>query len=117
MAPEALRSREYSEATDAFSFGVLLWYAYHNMPCVALTVLFADHTTTTVVFINNDREMVERKRPWAGMEAVQIVTAVTSNTRLKIPKDCDPVFQRLMKMCWRQNPAQRYGYMSAPTVE
>ncbi len=26
MAPEALKSREYSEATDAFSFGVLLWY-------------------------------------------------------------------------------------------
>lgn len=28
MAPEALTSREYSEATDAFSFGVLLWYVY-----------------------------------------------------------------------------------------
>jgi serine/threonine protein kinase len=26
MAPEALKSREYSTATDAFSFGVLLWY-------------------------------------------------------------------------------------------
>lgn len=26
MAPEALVSREYSEASDAFSFGVLLWY-------------------------------------------------------------------------------------------
>jgi hypothetical protein len=53
--------------------------------------------------------MVERKRPWAGMEAVQVVTAVTTNTRLKIPKDCDPVFQRLMKMCWRQNPAHRFA--------
>lgn len=72
--------------------------------------------------------MVERKRPWAGMEPVQIITAVTANTRLKIPKDCDPVFQRLMKvprssflysknghgaltkplqMCWRQNPSHR----------
>ncbi len=25
MAPEALTKREYSEATDAFSFGVFLW--------------------------------------------------------------------------------------------
>jgi hypothetical protein len=25
MAPEALQKREYSEATDAYSFGVLLW--------------------------------------------------------------------------------------------
>lgn len=41
------------------------------------------------------------------MEPLQIITAVTSNTRLKIPKDCDPVFQRLMKQCWRQNPSHR----------
>jgi serine/threonine protein kinase len=27
MAPEALQSRQYSEGTDAFSFGVMLWYA------------------------------------------------------------------------------------------
>jgi hypothetical protein len=26
MAPEALGNLEYSEATDAYSFGVLLWY-------------------------------------------------------------------------------------------
>lgn len=30
MAPEALKSREYSTATDAFSFGVLLWYMSHS---------------------------------------------------------------------------------------
>lgn len=49
--------------------------------------------------------MVTKKRPWAGMDPVQIITAVTNNTRLKIPKDCDPV---LMKQCWRNSPAQRY---------
>jgi hypothetical protein len=48
-----------------------------------------------------------RKRPWAGIEVAQIVTAVVSNTRLKIPSDSDPVFSRLMKQCWRQNPAHR----------
>jgi len=26
MAPEALKLRKYSEAIDAYSFGVLLWY-------------------------------------------------------------------------------------------
>ncbi len=26
MAPEAILRKQYSEASDAFSFGVLLWY-------------------------------------------------------------------------------------------
>ncbi|ELR22090.1 protein kinase domain containing protein [Acanthamoeba castellanii str. Neff] len=80
MAPEGLKAREYSEATDAFSFGVLLW------------------------------EMMVKKRPWAGVEPVQIITSVVGNTRLRIPKDCDPIFAQIMKMCWRQNPAQRPSF-------
>ena len=56
----------------------------------------------------NIREMMVKKRPWAGEEPAQIIQAVTSNTRLKIPKDCDPIFARVMKMCWRHTPAQRY---------
>lgn len=77
MAPEALKSRQYSQATDAFSFGILLW------------------------------EMTVKKRPWAGEEPAQIIKAVMSNTRLKIPKDCDPMFAQIMKLCWRANSAQR----------
>lgn len=53
--------------------------------------------------------MVTKRRPWAGMDPVQIITAVTNNTRLKIPKDCDPIFAQLMKQCWRHNPGQRYA--------
>jgi hypothetical protein len=58
--------------------------------------------------------MMVRKRPWTGVEPVQIITAVTSNTRLRIPKDCDPIFAQLMKACWRQNPTQRYHPLSVP---
>jgi hypothetical protein len=56
--------------------------------------------------------MMVKKRPWAGVEPVQIITSVVGNTRLRIPKDCDPIFAQIMKMCWRQNPAQRYNYYS-----
>jgi serine/threonine protein kinase len=80
MAPEALQNLEYSEATDAFSFGVLLW------------------------------EMMARKRPWAGLDGAQIVASVTSNMRPQIPKDCDPMFKQIIKQCWKHNPAKRPSF-------
>jgi serine/threonine protein kinase len=107
MAPEALKSRHYSEASDAYSFGVLLWYALivlftlaRMMPTTARTHN-APRTHTVL------REMVVRSKPWAGMEAANIVEAVTSNTRPKIPRDCDPIFKKIIGKCWKQNPAQR----------
>lgn len=78
MAPEAMVRREYSEASDAFSFGVLLW------------------------------EMVTRKVPWRGVDSSQIIIAVAQkNTRLKIPKGCDPILRKIMKGVWKENPRQR----------
>jgi hypothetical protein len=43
------------------------------------------------------------------MEAAQIVSSVTSNVRLQIPKDCDPMFKQIIKQCWKHNPAKRYA--------
>lgn len=78
MAPEALLRGEYSEASDCFSYGVLLW------------------------------EMVTRKSPWNNVDPTQIAIAVgVKNTRLRIPPVCDPVFRRIMKSCWKQNPQKR----------
>jgi hypothetical protein len=51
--------------------------------------------------------MMTRKKPWAGMEAANIVASVTSNMRPKIPRDCDPIFKQIIKHCWKHNPAQR----------
>jgi hypothetical protein len=107
MAPEALKSREYSEATDAFSFGVLLWCDMTRHDARHARHTFLTFFVFRLMLIS--REMMARKRPWAGVEPVQIITSVTSNTRLRIPKDCDPIFAQLMKMCWRQNPSQRYS--------
>jgi hypothetical protein len=106
MAPEALQSRQYSEGTDAFSFGVMLWYPATSSASSTIEERF---NGTHCILGGHHREMMARRRPWAGVEVAQIVTAVVSNTRLKIPSDCDPVFRRLMKHCWRQNPAHRYS--------
>jgi serine/threonine protein kinase len=102
MAPEALGNLEYSEATDSYSFGVLLWYEHlanaltHELDKDALTLDAPK------------REMMARKRPWAGMEGAHIVSSVTSNMRPQIPKDCDPMFKQIIKKCWKHNPSKRY---------
>jgi serine/threonine protein kinase len=81
MAPEAITRRQYSEASDAFSYGVLLW------------------------------EMTTRRIPWSGLNAAQVMIAVTQqNTRLKIPANCDPVFRMIMKSVWQENPAKRMKF-------
>lgn len=78
MAPEAITRREYSEASDAFSFGVLLW------------------------------EMVTRKEPWEGETVIEVAVKVgKEGKRLKIPDKCDPCMKELMEECWQENPADR----------
>jgi len=69
MAPECLLYRQYSEASDCFSYGVLLW------------------------------EMVTKSIPWTGLDPVQIIVAVTKqHTRLLIPSNCDPVLKKNYKV-------------------
>eukprot|EP01087_Luapelamoeba_hula_P003159 TRINITY_DN1296_c2_g1_i1.p1 TRINITY_DN1296_c2_g1~~TRINITY_DN1296_c2_g1_i1.p1 ORF type:complete len:955 (-),score=151.91 TRINITY_DN1296_c2_g1_i1:65-2929(-) len=78
MAPECMLAREYSEASDAFAYGVTLW------------------------------EMVTRKAPWRGLEAPQVIIAVTQkNTRLQLPIDCDPIIARIIRAVWKTNPSKR----------
>ncbi len=52
--------------------------------------------------------MVTRKVPWRGIDSSQIIIAVAQkNTRLKIPKGCDPILRKIMKGVWKENPRQR----------
>jgi len=81
MAPEAMTKREYSEASDVFSYGVTLW------------------------------EMVTKLRPWGNMEPAAIVIAVSQkNTRLKIPNNCDPVVKKIIRSCWATRPSHRITF-------
>ena len=58
-APEALRRRRYSEASDVFAFGVLLY------------------------------EMAAQRSPWQGRNNLDVVVKVCSGERMKIPTDDD----------------------------
>ncbi|KAL6072594.1 mitogen-activated protein kinase kinase kinase 9, variant 2 [Balamuthia mandrillaris] len=81
MAPEAMLKRQYSEASDAFSFGVLLW------------------------------ELVTCNVPWRGLAGSQVILAVAkNNTRLKIPGDCDPILKKIIKSVWEDRPEKRMTF-------
>lgn len=78
MAPEAIVDKAYSEASDAWSFGVLLW------------------------------EMVTGRVPWEEEEALQVAMRVGKEGHtLPVPPGCDEVLAELMVSCWEQDPARR----------
>ncbi|KAL6050356.1 Protein tyrosine kinase 2 beta [Balamuthia mandrillaris] len=78
MAPEAIRHRKYSRATDSFSFGVFLW------------------------------ELCTRQEPWPGTDALGTAMAVVEQgKRLPIRENEDDVMKKLMTKCWAEDPADR----------
>ena len=84
MAPQCLRRRQYSTASDVWAFGVLLY------------------------------EMVTRGRePWEGMGLMEVGSKVLGGETLQpyLPRDTDPVLADIAIECWRFDPDQRPGMM------
>ncbi|TYH50660.1 hypothetical protein ES332_D10G221600v1 [Gossypium tomentosum] len=78
MAPEVLRSEPSDEKSDVYSFGVILW------------------------------ELATEKIPWEKHNAMQLVAAVGfMNQRLEIPKELDPRWASIIKICWNSDPKSR----------
>ncbi|KAL6057412.1 Serine threonine tyrosine kinase 1 [Balamuthia mandrillaris] len=101
MAPEAITKQQYSEKSDAWSFGVMLW------------------------------EVVARKKPWRGIPLLEVAKLVgTQGRSLPIPgeedgrdedeedeeeqeerkKRRDPVLCGLMRRCFQRDPALRPSF-------
>jgi len=85
-APEAMRRKEYSERSDVFSFGVVLW------------------------------EMSARAVPWGGLENLDVAFRVCSGERLIPPGsgngELDPAITELMHCCWSHDPTSRPSMQS-----
>eukprot|EP00127_Corallochytrium_limacisporum_P004888 Clim_evm32s191 gene=Clim_evmTU32s191 len=77
-APEALKYRRFSSATDVWSFGVLLWEMYSY-----------------------------GERPYKDMRNEEVVAAIDSGYALPKPEGCPPVMHDLMLQCWRLDPDER----------
>lgn len=81
MAPEVLRNEPSNEKCDVYSFGVILW------------------------------ELATLRKPWGGMNSMQVVGAVGfQNRRLDIPKEVDPVVAQIITDCWESEPNKRPSF-------
>jgi serine/threonine-protein kinase CTR1 len=77
MAPEALRMGTYSEASDVFAFGVVLF------------------------------ELFASEAPWGDAENLDVVVRVCGGERLLPPPWVDPHVARVMEACWDASPKER----------
>ena len=69
-APEVLRQEDFTEKTDVFSFGMVLW------------------------------EMFARVEPYSGMDTARIAEYVLSGGRPAIPADLPESLAALIQRCW-----------------
>lgn len=83
MAPEAILNKQYSEKSDAFSFGILLW------------------------------QLITRRQPHESLEPLQLVVELTTTRRLpklELPPDTHPSFVELYEQCVATDPEQRPSF-------
>ena len=82
MAPESLMRKEFSPATDVWSFGVVLWEMY------------------------NPTEI-----PYDGLTNMQVVIRLNQGMQLDIPETYPPTVARIMKACWQFAPIKRPSFL------
>jgi serine/threonine protein kinase len=76
-APEAMRNKQYSDASDVFSYGVVLY------------------------------EMFTQCMPWEGYETLDVAIRVCSGERMMIPETVPRDISDLMILCWSHEPICR----------
>ncbi|CAG5094320.1 Oidioi.mRNA.OKI2018_I69.XSR.g13450.t1.cds [Oikopleura dioica] len=78
MAPESIRSSNFSPASDVWSFGVLVW------------------------------EILTGEVPYRGMEPLQVALAVAQRQlRLPVPESIPQILASVMRNCWEEEPNSR----------
>ena len=82
MAPESLMKREFSPASDVWSFGVVMWEMYN--PALM---------------------------PYKGMDNTQVAVGVNHELRLHIPEAYPATVVRIMKACWQHSPSKRPSFL------
>ncbi|XP_057335774.1 activated Cdc42 kinase Ack isoform X1 [Microplitis mediator] len=83
-APESLKSRQFSHASDVWMFGVTLW-----------------------------EMMTFGEEPWVGLNGSEILRKIDrEGERLYEPEASPPAIYQLMLRCWSRDPAERPSFSS-----
>ena len=82
MAPESISKKTFSTASDVWSYGVLLWEMFH--PC---------------------------EMPYSHLDNIQLIIEVSKGSTLPVPKESPAIVSKIMRACWRFNPAKRPSFL------
>ena len=82
MAPESLENKEFSPASDVWSYGVLLWEMY------------------------NPTEL-----PYSNLNNIQCISRILCGQHLSIPEDYPSTVAKIMKACWQKSPERRPSFL------
>ncbi|XP_067331903.1 tyrosine kinase, non-receptor, 2b isoform X4 [Channa argus] len=83
-APESLKTRTFSHATDTWMFGVTLWEMFTH-----------------------------GQEPWLGLNGSQILHKIDKEgERLQKPEDCPQDIYNVMLQCWAQKPDDRPTFVA-----
>lgn len=81
MAPESVEHKQFSTASDVWSYGILLWEMF------------------------NPTEL-----PYSDLDDVQFAIKVAHGHTLSIPPQCPPIVAKIMKSCWNLIPSRRPSF-------
>ena len=81
MAPESVEHKQFSTASDVWSYGILLWEMF------------------------NPTEL-----PYSDLDDVQFAIKVAHGHTLSIPPQCPPIVAKIMKSCWNLTPSRRPSF-------
>ncbi|XP_055691776.1 activated Cdc42 kinase Ack [Lutzomyia longipalpis] len=81
-APESLRLRQFSHASDAWMFGVTLWEMFTG-----------------------------GEEPWVALNGAQVLKKIESGERLAMPELSSPEIYQLMLQCWHRDPQERLSFI------
>jgi len=78
MAPESIANKVYSQKSDVWSFGIVVW------------------------------EIVAESLPYQDEDLVDVLVQIRDKARTpKIPEECPPLLRELMELCWKRQPEER----------
>ncbi|PRP78689.1 putative leucine-rich repeat receptor-like protein kinase [Planoprotostelium fungivorum] len=87
MSPEAIQKKEYSNKSDVWSFGVVIW------------------------------EIITAQEPWPHLSAVEAGLGILARRlRLEFPPDTDHQLVNLANMCWEENSLERPDFQLICTI-
>ncbi|XP_059622225.1 activated Cdc42 kinase Ack [Phlebotomus argentipes] len=81
-APESLRLRQFSHASDAWMFGVTLWEMFTG-----------------------------GEEPWPTLTGMHVLKKIEAGERLAMPNLASPEIYQLMLQCWHKDPQERLSFI------